>query len=351
MGLLSRYGAPRPPHHDPTVDRPLGVVEEVPYVGESDAVPPPELIPDPLRQGFGSDQQGVEGQELASLTSLADGVGLRCSDHDIGQDPSVPALNHLRAQVFCRALLIDLDTETLAGRGQPASQPSGIDASTMRRVRSAKKTLRPAEEVGAFVGGKKPDVLGAEPGTVLCLDSGADTLQLRFGGRHSERPRLLVAAVNVFHQHDAADLVDPVQDLALGSKDAVPTATSCIARPAAGDTSRDETAVATGSAESRDFSLDHGDPQGRVGRLEVVRRPQSAESSSDDCDITRVVARKLLSRGQILDYPVEPQAPRPRVVRRWWKTGRTMRSAPRALYFKHDYTFPARARRSAPPWP
>ena len=323
----------------------------MPYVCDPETVPPPESIPGLLREGFGSDHQGVEGQELASLAPLADRVGLRCSNHDIGRDPSVPALNHLRAQVFCRALLIDLDTETLAGRGQSASQPSGVDASTVRREGRSKKTLRPADEVGALVGGKKPDVLGAEPGTVLCLDSGAETLQLRFGGRHSERPRLLVAAVNAFQRHDAADLVDPVLDLALGSKDAVPTATSCVARAAAGDTSRNKTAIATGSAESRDLGLDHGDPQGRVGRLEIVRRPQPAESGSDDRDITRVVARKLLSRGQILDYPVEPQAPRPRVVGCRWRTGRTIWPVLRALNSKHNYTFPAHARRPAPPWP
>jgi hypothetical protein len=231
--------------------------------------------------------------------------------------------------VYCRALLIDLDAETLAGRGQPASQSSGVDASTVRRVGRTKKTLRSAEELVALVGGEKPDVLGAEPGTVLCLDSDADALQLRFGSRHRERPRLLVAAVNILQRHDAADLVDPVEDLALGSKDAVPTAPSCVARAAAGNARRNKTAIATGSPESRDLSFDHRDPQGRVGRFEVVRRPEPSESGSDDGDVTRVVARELLSRGQILDDSIEPQAPRPRVVRCWWITGRTICPGPR----------------------
>lgn len=72
--------------------------------------------------------------------------------------------------------------------------------------------------------------------------------------------RLLAAAVSTFRRHDAADLVDPVQDLALRSTDTVPTATSSIARMTSGGSRRSEAAVATGSAEFRDLSLDHRDP-------------------------------------------------------------------------------------------
>jgi hypothetical protein len=207
----------------------------VPHVRDPEAVAPAELVPGLLGERLGGDHQRVERQEAASLGPLPDRVGLRGSDHDLGGDPAAPALHHLGAQLFCRGLLVDRDTEPLAGVGEPASQPSGIDASGVRREGPGEDAPGPADEVGTLLGGQEPVVLGPQPESVLGLGPGAEALHLRVGRREVQRALLLVAAVDPLGGDDAADLVDPALGLALGAQDLVPPAGARVARPAAGD--------------------------------------------------------------------------------------------------------------------
>ena len=267
---------------DPVVDGPLGVEEPVRGVAERLPALPADVLPDPLRDGFGGDHRAVHRQPAASQPGQPGGESLGGAQHDRRAHGAPRRGDATRADLGRRRALVQVDPQALHGVGQSACQRGGLDPGTVRVVVRGKHSGKP-DALRRFARGESRDSVDAPP--ALGVGGRGQPGRLRRVTRDLEGATLDDAGVDVLPGGDVDHLVDSVVEGTLPGHDGVAAVLTGHPLAVSRNESGQPAPVASGGAEPGEPGLEHHDAQRRVGLFEVVGGPQAGVARTDDADV------------------------------------------------------------------
>ena len=226
------------------------------------------------------------------------GVPLGCADDSLRAHRAPSAVEHVRKDLVDLRLLEYPRSLPFDGLREAAHEARRVQRRAVRRVRRADGVRRVENRPRRFLSEQR-EVLLADTGRACFVDLGAGARELHFVAGDVDRPAFRKRAFDAFSRGNNPDLIHGRLHRLAQARRRVEPGRVRDARPGRGELPRAPSAVAARGAVAANLPLEDRHRQAGIGVVEVVRRPQSGVSASDDgnVDFEVVIERRARHNG------------------------------------------------------